>query len=80
MPQIKLTIKRDGDVIEATVLEDGQVRLDVQGEISFANHGSADEAVAQVEKLLGGTTDVQKHGHHTHEHAHGHAHTHSHKH
>lgn len=75
---IKLRIVRDGDVIEATVLADGRVRIDVQGEVSFTNHGSADEAVKQAETLLGGTTDVQKHGHGHHHHAHGVGHTHQH--
>lgn len=71
MGDIKLTLKRDGDVILATVLSDGQVRLDVQGEISFTNHGSADAAVQQVERLLGGVTDVQQHGHGHHHHGQG---------
>lgn len=78
MAIIKFRVQRDEDIIEATILEDGTVRLDVQGEISFTNHSSADEAVRQVERLLGGKTEVQKHGHAHHHHAHGHGQQHTH--
>jgi hypothetical protein len=74
---IKFTVKRGPDTIEVSINESGLTRIDVQGEVSFSNHGSADEAVRQVERLLGGTADVQKHGHgHHHHHAHDHHHAH----
>jgi hypothetical protein len=79
MPDIRLTLRRDDDVIQVTILEDGQTRIDVQGEVSFANHGSAEEALGQIEKMLGGQTDIQSHGHAHHHHHHSHTHTHGQK-
>ena len=72
----RFVVTRDDDRIEVTIAPDGLTRIDVQGEVSWANHGSAEEAVAQVEKMLGGATKTERSGHAVQEHAHGHAHTH----
>ncbi len=67
----KIRFTKGGDVVEATILSDGTVRIDVQGAISFANHGNAEDAIRAVEVAAGGQTEIQSHGHaHVHEHAH----------
>lgn len=70
--------RRGDDVIEVTRLEDGTVRTDVKGEVSFTNHGSAEEALSMVEKLLGGETVIEKQGHAEHHHGISETHKHSH--
>lgn len=78
MSDKKIRFTKGGDVVEATILSDGTVRIDVQGSVSFANHGNAEDAINAVEVAVGGSTEIHQHGHaHAHEHAHeGHHHSH----
>lgn len=63
------------DTWTVTVLPDGMVKIETDG-VSQANHLSAENAIAEINRLLGGQTEtVQKRKGHTHSH-HGVAHTH----
>ena len=65
------------DTIRFEILEDGTVSIETDA-ISGANHHSADELLAALGDMLGGTTETkQKRGHvHKHRHAHGEHHYH----
>jgi len=58
------------DTIEIEILPDGTIKS-TTGAISPANHSAADDFMAYVERLAGGTTEVKhKKGHqHTHVHS-----------
>ena len=47
------------DRIKISVEEDGQIRIETVG-VSGANHCSADELLAEIEKLAGGVRDITK--------------------
>lgn len=40
--------KRDNDEIEVTILPDGAIKIETPGEISAANHASADQLLAAL--------------------------------
>ena len=60
------------DVIQYEVLEDGRIKWTTD-RISPANHTNADRFLAEIGRLLGGTTEVKRksesHTHHVHENA-----------
>ena len=54
------------DRIMFTILEDGEIKIETEG-ISGANHASADQLLAEVEKLAGGKVEtVRKRPGHVH--------------
>lgn len=68
------------DVINIEITETGLIKIDTDG-ISQPNHAAAEALLRELQKLAGGTTDVQhKHGvkGQFHSHSHGHEHGHSH--
>ncbi len=71
-------LRKGGDRMTARVLEGGRFRVDVEGSVSMANHGNADQFVGEAARFVGGSTDIRKKGHaHGRE---GHTHTHTHQH
>jgi len=59
----------DKDKITCTILEDGTIRWEVDGDISAPNHSSADEFLAEVGRLVGGAETIEhKHGYAAHSH------------
>lgn len=65
------------DKLDIEILEDGTLRIQTD-KISGPNHMSADQLLAEINKLVGGPVQTQKRPHvHTHVHAHqnlGHSH------
>lgn len=66
------------DSIEYEILEDGTIKW-TTGQVSAANHSNADRFLAEVGRLMGGETQIERRqdvtaGRHTH--GHGHTHTH----
>ena len=57
------------DTMSIEILEDGTVSVTTD-KISDTNHVSADEFLAEVEKLTGGARHTEKRKNHYHTHAH----------
>jgi hypothetical protein len=74
----KVELKKGDDVMTVSVLDNGRYRADVVGSISSVNHGSADSALKDIARFLGGKLSIMKNAHGHHHHAAGHAHEHSH--
>lgn len=67
------------DTMKATILEDGTVKLEVEGQISDAVHLQAEHLVQVLAERLGGDVTVDhKTPDHQHGHSHGHGHSHQH--
>jgi len=64
------------DNIALEILEDGTITVKTEA-ISAGNHMSADQLLAQMEKLAGGAVARKKNpDQHNHAHLHNHAHSH----
>lgn len=66
--------------IDVLILEDGTCRIET-GDMGGVGHKSADEAMREIARLLGGEVIEQKLAeghHHSHDHEHGHGGTHHH--
>ena len=67
------------DVIRYEVLEDGTISIETD-RVSGVNHVSADEMLAQLDAVMGGTRKTRKREGHEHKHASVGKHTHDHGH
>jgi len=67
------------DAIRFKILKDGTIQSTIAGQISEANHSTAENLFADMARLTGGPvtrTALEGGEHHHHQHEHGHEHQH----